>query len=80
MKRRDFIAFLSGATAWVATARAQGPRRVIGVLSSMSYGALGDSEPAFVEGLKASGFLEGRNISIEWRCADGQYDLSLLKT
>jgi putative ABC transport system substrate-binding protein len=45
----------------------------------MSYGALGDSEPAFVEGLKASGFLEGRNISIEWRCADGQYDrLSLL--
>ena len=40
----------------------------------MSYGTLRDSEPAFVEGLKASGFLEGRNISIEWRSAEGQYN------
>ena len=74
MKRRDFVTFLGGATAWVATARAQEPRRVIGLLSSMSYGALRESEPAFVEGLKASGFVEGRNISIEWRSAEGQYN------
>ena len=74
MRRRDFVAFLSGATAWVAAARAEEPRRVIGVLSSMSYGALRDSEPAFVEGLKDSGFLEGRNISIEWHWAEGQYN------
>jgi putative ABC transport system substrate-binding protein len=47
---------------------------VIGVLSSMSYSSLHDSERAFVEGLKASGFLEDRNISIEWRWAEGQYN------
>jgi hypothetical protein len=39
MRRRDFITFLSGATAWAAAARAQKPQRVIGVLGSASYGA-----------------------------------------
>jgi hypothetical protein len=37
MRRRDFVAFLSGANAWAAVAHAQEPRRVIGVLSSASY-------------------------------------------
>jgi putative ABC transport system substrate-binding protein len=73
MKRRDFIAFLSGATAWVATAHAQEPRRTIGVLGSASYGAAA-TEGAFIEGLRAVGFIEGKNISIEWRWAGGQYD------
>jgi putative ABC transport system substrate-binding protein len=40
----------------------------------MSHDALSGSEPAFIEGLKASGFLEGRNISIEWSWAEGQYN------
>jgi putative ABC transport system substrate-binding protein len=40
----------------------------------MSHDALPGSEPAFIEGLKASGFLEGRNISIEWSWAEGQYN------
>ena len=74
MRRRDFVTLLGGATAWAATARAQEPRRVIGVLSSMSYRALPGSEAAFTEGLKASGFVEGRNISIEWHWAEGQYN------
>jgi putative tryptophan/tyrosine transport system substrate-binding protein len=74
MRRRDFVAFLSSATAWAAVAHAQEPRPVIGVLSSMSYGTVPGSEAAFIEGLKASGFLEGRNISIEWRWAEGQYN------
>src|ERR1700730_9817872 len=39
VKRRDFITVLAGATAWVSTARAQEPRRVIGVLGSVWYGA-----------------------------------------
>ena len=75
MRRRDFVAFLSGATAWVATALAQEPQRVIGILSGFSNpdpfpGGLA----AFYQGLKESGFVEGKNISIEFRRADGDYD------
>ena len=72
MRRRDFVTFLSGATAWVAAARAQ-ESRVIGVLSSASYGAY-PAESSFIQGLKSAGFLEGKNISIEWRLAEGQYN------
>jgi hypothetical protein len=60
MKRRDFITVVASAAAWAAVAHAQEPGRVIGILSSMSNGALLGSEAAFIEGLKASGFLEGR--------------------
>src|SRR5215467_8260278 len=74
MRRRDFVTFLGGAAAWIATARAQEPRRVIGVLGSASYGAFPGTEAAFIEGLRAAGFIEGKNISIEWRWAGGQYD------
>ena len=74
MRRRDFVTFLSGATAWVAVAQAQEPRRVIGILSSMSYGSYPGSEVYFAQGLKDTGFTEDRNISIEWRWAEGQYN------
>jgi putative ABC transport system substrate-binding protein len=77
MKRREFIAFLSGAAAtWPLTARAQEPRQVIGVLSSFgSRGMFADAlMPAFSQGLKESGFVEGKNISVEIREADGHYD------
>ena len=79
MRRRDFVMFFSGATAWMAAASAQEPRRVIGVLGSASYGAFPGAEVAFLQGLKATGFFEGSNISVEWRWAEGQYNrLSLL--
>ena len=74
MRRRDFITVLAGAMAWVAAARAQEQRRVIGVLGSASYGAFPGAEAAFIRGLKATGFVEGKNISIEWRWAKGQYN------
>jgi len=74
MRRRDFIAFLGGATALVPTARAREPRRTIGVLGSASYGALAGTEAAFIDGLRSVGFIEGENISIEWRWAEGQYE------
>ena len=74
MRRRDFVTLLSGATAWVAAAGAQERRRVIGVLGSASYGAFPGTEAAFIEGLRATGFLESKNISIEWRWAGGQYN------
>jgi len=76
MRRRDFVTFLSGATAWAATARAQESRRVIGVLGSASYGAFPGSQAAFIQGLRDTGFIEGNNIGIEWRWAERQYDRS----
>src|SRR5262249_43066259 len=74
MKRREFITALAGAPAWAPAARAQNARRVIGVLGSASYGTLPGKETAFIEGLRTAGFIEGKNISIEWRWAEGQYD------
>jgi putative tryptophan/tyrosine transport system substrate-binding protein len=75
MKRREFITFLGGAAAtWPLTARAQEPRRVIGVLGSAASGAFPGAEAAFVQGLKDTGFIEGKNLSIEWRWAEGQYN------
>jgi len=76
MRRREFISLLGGAAAWVSPARAQESRRVIGVLSSLgSRGFFADVQmPAFFQGLKEAGFVEGKNISIEIRLADGHYD------
>ena len=74
MRRREFITLLGGAAAWVSPARAQEPRRVIGVLSSGSSDALPRGRAGFVQGLKDTGFIEGNNISIEWRWAEGQYN------
>jgi putative tryptophan/tyrosine transport system substrate-binding protein len=77
MRRREFISFLGGAAAWVSPARAQEPRRVIGVLASFGFPSVFSEVgmPAFFQGLKDAGFVEGRNISIEIRqVADGDYD------
>ena len=73
MRRREFITLLGGAAAWVSPARAQESRRVIGVLGGASYGAFPGAEAAFIQGLKNTGFIEGKNIGIEWRWAEGQY-------
>ena len=73
MKRRAFIAGLSGAVAWPLAARAQKPIPVIGVLSS---GARDSSWPAasFRQGLKETGYVEGRDLTIEYRWAEGHYE------
>jgi hypothetical protein len=73
MRRREFITLLSGAAAWVSPARAQEPRRVIGSLGSGSSDTWARAVTAFVQGLKDTGFIEGNNISIEWRWAADQY-------
>jgi putative ABC transport system substrate-binding protein len=76
MRRREFISLLGGAAVWVSLARAQEPRRVIGVLSSIGLASFVADiiMPALVQGLKDIGFVEGSNISIEIRRADGHYD------
>jgi putative tryptophan/tyrosine transport system substrate-binding protein len=72
MRRRDFITLLGGAAAWLSPASAQEPRRVIGFLASASSDALPGLVAAFLQGLKDTGFIEGNNLSIEWRWAEGQ--------
>src|SRR6202042_1267703 len=77
MKRREFITLLGGAAAWMSPARAEEPRRVIGVLTGFDFPNFFSEVgmPAFVQGLKDAGFVEGRNINIEiLQAADGHYD------
>ena len=75
MRRREFIAFLSGAAVgWPLAARAQQPTPVIGWLSALSHSAVVPHIAMFHRGLGEAGFVEGRNVTIEYRFADGQYD------
>jgi putative ABC transport system substrate-binding protein len=74
MRRRDFITVLTGATAWVAAARAQEPRWVIGILSSITSNSYPELDAGLIRGLENTGFIEGKNISITRRWADGRYN------
>ncbi len=75
MRRRDFIAGIAGSSAaWPLAANAQQPTiPVIGFLSSLAPSDLIFVMPAFHEGLNEMGFVEGRNITIEYRWAEGDY-------
>jgi putative tryptophan/tyrosine transport system substrate-binding protein len=75
VKRRDFIAWVGGVTAWPFAALAQQPAiPVIGFLSDTSKDAFPDRLRAFRHGLGERGYIEGKNVIIEYRWANGQRD------
>ena len=75
MLRRKFIALLGGAAAWPLAARAQqAPTAVIGFLGLTSQSEWGKFVLALNNGLAETGYVEGRNLRIEYRWADGHYE------
>ena len=76
MQRRSFIKVIAGsAVAWPFAVRAQQPVvPVVGFMHILSPENVPQFVPAFRQGLKEQGFVEGENLSVEYRWADGQYD------
>jgi putative ABC transport system substrate-binding protein len=75
VKRREFISLLGGAAAWPLAARAQQPAMpVIGFLRDTPSAPFMHFVAAFQQGLKDEGFVEGQDVSVEYRWADNQRD------
>jgi putative tryptophan/tyrosine transport system substrate-binding protein len=76
MKQRKFITLVGGTTAWpiIAHAQQRATLPVIGFFGAGSAGSFADRIAAFREGLRQAGFIEGRNVAIEFRWTEGGYN------
>jgi putative tryptophan/tyrosine transport system substrate-binding protein len=74
MQRRAFIAGIGATTAWSTIGRAQQALPVVGFLNVASPAGYAKYLAAFRDGLKESGYVEGQNVAIEYRWAEGRYD------
>jgi putative tryptophan/tyrosine transport system substrate-binding protein len=74
MRRREFIAAIGGAAAWPLVARAQ-QSPVVGLLNGVSFeGPYAVAVVAIRQGLQEAGLVEGQNVAIEYRTAEGEYE------
>src|SRR6516165_9340498 len=73
IQRRELIAALGSAATWPLAARAAG-NATIGFLGAAAPGPYAPYVAGFLRGLSEVGYVEGHNVSIEYRWADGQYD------
>ena len=75
MKRREFMALLGSAAAWPLAARAQQPAMpVVCFMHALSPENVSNPMAGFHQGLKEAGYIEGQNLAIEYRWAQGHYD------
>ena len=74
LRRRDFVTLVGGAAVWPVAAHAQQTMPVIGFLSGRSPGESASAVAAFRKGLGETGYTEGKNLAIEFRWAEGQYE------
>ena len=75
MRRREFIKVIAAsAAAWPIAARAQAPIPVVGFINAASAQNYTRQLAAFLKGLGESGYVDGRNVAVEYRWAEGQND------
>jgi putative tryptophan/tyrosine transport system substrate-binding protein len=74
MRRREFISLLGGAAVWPLAAKSQPSKPVVGFLHGATPDSYAHLVAAFTQGLNETGFVEGRNVEIDYRGAEGKYD------